>query len=411
MPPSSTLITIAEIEARRPGVRPSGQDAPPQGMALFALGFRPLYLLAALFAALGVPLWIAQFAGLLPGPAWLPAMLWHGHEMVYGFAIAVIAGFLFTAGQNWTGLPTPKGWKLAAICLLWVAARIANYTAPPLVAMVLDAAFLLSVMVPLGSVLWRSGNTRNLFVLAILTAFLVANSLFHLSLPGRLPFDPLTPLHFAIFVIVMLESVIAGRVVPMFTANAVRGVRQWRNEQLDALAIGATGAALLLVLGNAGPGLTAAACAVAATLQATRLAGWNPWATRHNPLLWILHLAYAWIPVGLLLLAFAALGKLPQSAGLHALTIGSMGGLIIGMMTRTALGHTGRLLAAGRAETAMFVLVQLAAVLRVAPVLFEGLPWMAFVTAASVCWSAAFALYFATYAPKLIAPRVDGRPG
>src|SRR5690606_36305127 len=129
--------------------------------------------------------------GLLPGRAWLPALLWHGHEMVYGFAIAVIAGFLFTAGQNWTGLPTPKGWKLAAICLLWVAARIANYTAPPLVAMVLDAAFLLSVIVPLGSVLWRSGNTRNLFLLAILTAFLVANSLFHLSLPGRLPFDPL----------------------------------------------------------------------------------------------------------------------------------------------------------------------------------------------------------------------------
>jgi uncharacterized protein involved in response to NO len=408
-PPS--VVKISAIEARRPGA--SGGKAPetPRGFALFALGFRPLYLLAALFAALGVPIWMAQFAGLMPGPAVLPAMLWHGHEMVYGFAIAVIAGFLFTAGQAWTGLPTPKGAKLAAICLLWVAARIANYAAPPLLAMSLDAAFLLAVMAPLASVLWRSGNTRNLFVLAVLTAFLVANSLFHLSLPGRLPFDPLVPLHFAIFAIVMLESVIGGRVVPMFTANAVPGVRQWRNEQLDALAIGSTGAALLLVVGSAGAGLTAAVCAIAAALQAARLLGWNPWATRRNPLLWILHLSYAWIPVGLLLLAFAALGKLPQSAGLHALTIGSMGGLIIGMITRTALGHTGRMLVAGRSETAMFVLVQLAVVLRLAPVLIPDLPWLPLVSLASLCWSAAFVLYLVVYTPRLIAPRIDGRPG
>lgn len=408
-PPS--FAALSAIEARRPGKREPADKDSAGGFALLALGFRPLYLLAALFAAIAVPLWLAQLGGLLPGPAHLPAVLWHAHEMIFGFAIAVIAGFLFTAGQNWTGLPTPKGWPLAAICGLWIAARIANWGAPPLIAMALDAAFLLSVMLPLASVLWRSGNFRNLFVLAILTAFLVARSLFHLALPGRLPFDPLTPLHFALFVIVMLLTVMAGRVVPMFTANAVRGVRQWRSEQLDALAIGATACALLLVLGGAGAGLTAAACAIAAVLQATRLAGWNPWATRHNPLLWILHLSYAWIPAGLLLLAFAALGMLPQSAGIHALTVGAMGGLIIGMITRTALGHTGRLLAAGRAETAMYALVQLAVVLRIAPTLFDSLPWLAFSTAAAIAWSAAFVLYLVKYGPMLLAPRADGRPG
>src|SRR5690606_14645063 len=136
---------------------------------------------------------------------------------------------------------------------------------------------------------------------------------FHLAVPGRLPYAPQAPLHFAIFVIVMLESVIAGRVVPMFTANAVRGVRQWRNEQVDALALAATASALLLVLGGASAGLTAATCAVAAALQFARLAGWNPWATRHNPLLWILHLSYAWIPLGLLLLAGTALDRVPLS--------------------------------------------------------------------------------------------------
>ena len=266
-------------------------------------------------------------------------------------------------------------------------------------------------MVPLASVLWRSANHRNLFVLAVLTAFLVANSLFHLAVPGRLPYAPQTPLYFAIFAIVLLESVIAGRVIPMFTANAVRGVRQWRSEQLDALAIGTTACALLLVLGGAGTGLTAATCAIAALLQAVRLAGWNPLATVRNPLLWILHLSYAWIPVGLLLLAAAALGKLPASAGLHALTVGSMGGLIIGMMTRTALGHTGRPLAAGRAETAMYVLVHLAVVLRLAPMLVDGLPWIPLMTAAALAWSGAFVLYLVKYGPMLMAPRADGRPG
>ena len=411
MPPPSTFIALSEIEVRRPGARGPSEAGPERGFALLALGFRPLYLLAALFAALGVPLWIAQFAGLLPGPANLPAVLWHGHEMVYGFAIAVIAGFLFTAGQNWTGLPTPKGWKLAAICGLWFAARIANWAAPALIAMTLDAAFLLSVMVPLASVLWRSGNTRNLFVLAVLTAFLVANSLFHLALPGKLPFDPRTPLHFAIFVIVILESVIAGRVVPMFTANAVRGVRQWRNEQLDALAIAATAAALLLVLGKAGAGLTAAACTVAAVLQAARLAGWNPWATRHNPMLWILHLAYAWIPAGLLLLAFGALGRVPESAGLHALTVGSMGGLIIGMMTRTARGHTARPLRADRADIACYALVLSAALLRVGLPLLQPAWNVGAVLASAALWSAGFGLYALRYAPVLLRPRLDGRPG
>ncbi|MFP5406071.1 MAG: NnrS family protein, partial [Gammaproteobacteria bacterium] len=358
-----------------------------------------------------VPLWIAQLAGWIPAPAHLPAVLWHAHEMIFGFAIAVIAGFLFTAGQAWTGLSTPRGWPLAAIAILWIAARVANWAAPPLVAMALDAAFLLSVMIPLGLALWRSHNTRNLFVLAILTAFLVANTLFDLALPGRLPFTPQTALHFAVFVIIMLETVIGGRVIPLFTANAVRGVRQWPNAQLDALAIGATACALLLVLGRAGAGLTAAVCAVAAVLQAARLLSWNPWASRHNPLLWVLHVSYAWIPAGLLLLAFSSIGWIGESAGLHALTVGAIGGLIIGMITRTALGHTGRPLAAGRAETAMYVLVQLAVVLRIAPMVFHVLPWLPFMSAAAAAWSAAFVLYLVKYAPMLVAPRVDGRPG
>ncbi len=402
---------MCALQDSRPVTTGSRASEQRRGLPLLALGFRPLYLLAALFAAIAVPLWIAQLAGVIPGPAHLPAVLWHGHEMIFGFAIAAIAGFLFTAGQVWTGLPTPRGWLLAVIAALWIAARVANWAAPPLAAMALDAAFLLSVMIPLGLALWQSHNTRNLFVLAVFTAFLVANTLFDLALPGHLPFTPQTALHLAVFVIIMLETVIAGRVIPAFTANAVPGARQWQSAQLDALATGATACALLLVLGRAGPGLTAAVCAVAAVLQTVRLASWNPWAARHNALLWVLHVSYAWIPVGLLLLAFASIGWIAESAGLHALTVGAIGGLIIGMMTRTALGHTGRPLVAGRAEVAMYVLVQLAVVFRLAPMLFTGLPWMPFMSAAALAWSAAFVLYLAKYAPMLIGPRVDGRAG
>lgn len=389
------------------------QPTVPQGgrQALFRLGFRPFYLLAALWAALAVPLWIAQFAGLVPPPAAYPALLWHAHEMTFGFALAVIVGFLLTAGRAWTGLPTPTGARLAGLAGLWIAARVFNYAGPVTMAMLLDAAFILASMIAIGIVLMKARNYRNLFVLAVLTAFLVANSLFHLAVAGRIDASPLQAARFFVFVIVVLTCVIGGRVIPTFTANALRGVRQWRNARLDAAALATTVLALLLALLPLPATVTAVACAVAAALQFVRLAGWNPWATRATPILWILHLSYAWIPVGLVLLALGALGAVPESAGLHALTIGAIGGLIIGMITRTALGHTARPLKAGRIETTAYVLVQLAVVLRLVPMLLPSLPYLAWTTAAAVAWSLAFAVYLVKYVPVLAAPRLDGRDG
>lgn len=389
------------------------QPTVPQGgrQALFRLGFRPFYLLAALWAALAVPLWIAQFAGLVPPPAAYPALLWHAHEMTFGFALAVIVGFLLTAGRAWTGLRSPTGARLAGLAGLWIAARVFNYAGPVTMAMLLDAAFILASMIAIGIVLMKARNYRNLFVLAVLTAFLVANSLFHLAVAGRIDASPLQAARFFVFVIVVLTCVIGGRVIPTFTANALRGVRQWRNARLDAAALATTVLALLLALLPVPATVTAVACAVAAALQFVRLAGWNPWATRATPILWILHLSYAWIPVGLVLLALGALGAVPESAGLHALTIGAIGGLIIGMITRTALGHTARPLKAGRIETTAYVLVQLAVVLRLVPMLLPSLPYLAWTTAAAVAWSLAFAVYLVKYVPVLAAPRLDGRDG
>lgn len=379
--------------------------------ALLRLAFRPFYLLAAVWAALAVPLWIAQYAGLLPAPFAYPAMLWHAHEMTFGFALAVIVGFLLTAVRAWTGLPTPTGAPLAALAALWVAARVLNYTGPGGMAMLLDAAFIVASMLAIGVVLLKARNHRNLFVLAVLTAFLVANSMFHLAVAGRIDVSPLKAVRFFVFVVVVLTCVIGGRVIPTFTANALRGVRQWRDKRLDWSSLALTVLALLLALLPVPAGVVAVACFVAAALQAARLGGWNPWATRRAPILWILHASYAWIPVGLVLLALGALRIVPESAGLHALTIGAIGGLIIGMITRTALGHTARPLKAERIETTAYVLVQSAVLLRLAPLLVPALPYLPWTTAAATAWSLAFAVYLLKYVGVLTTPRLDGRDG
>lgn len=404
VPVRTVLVPLLEPQGASPA-------SPPRGVALFRLGFRPFYLLAALFAALAVPLWLAQFAGLLPPPAAYPAMLWHAHEMSFGFVLAVIVGFLLTAARVWTGLPTPTGHHLAGLAALWVVARLFNYFGPSPAAMLADAAFLILPMIALGLVLVKARSHRNLFVLVILTAFLVANTLFHLAVAGRVAFAPITAVHFFVFTVIMLIGVIGGRVIPSFTANALRGVRQYRSRWIDVLALAGTGVALLLVLVAAPVVPTVAACVAAAALQAARLAGWNPWAARRQALLWILHVSYAWVPIGLVLLACGVAGKVPMSAGVHALTLGAIGGLIIGMITRTALGHTARPLKAGRIEVAAYLLVQAAVLVRLAPILVPGLPYLPWTTVAASAWSLAFALYFAKYAPMLFAPRLDGRDG
>ncbi|HLS56084.1 MAG TPA: NnrS family protein [Zeimonas sp.] len=404
VPVRTVLVPLLEPQPAEPA-------AAPRGFALFRLGFRPFYLLAALFAALSVPLWVAQFAGALPPPSAYPAMLWHAHEMSFGFTLAVIVGFLLTAARVWTGLPTPSGIHLAGLAALWIAARVFNYFGPAPAAMLADAAFLILPMIALGLVLVKARSHRNLFVLVVLTAFLLANTLFHLAVAGRVAFAPMAAVHFFVFTVIMLIGVIGGRVIPSFTANALPGIRQYRSRWLDALALAATAAALLLVLLAAPVAPTIAACVAAAALQAARLAGWNPVAARRQALLWVLHVSYAWIPVGLVLLACGVAGKLPMSAGVHALTLGAIGGLIVGMITRTALGHTARPLKAGRIEVAAYLLVQAAVVIRLGAFAAPGPDYLSWTVAAASAWSLAFALYFAKYAPMLVAPRLDGRDG
>ncbi len=385
-------------------------DAASNRFALFDLGFRPFYLLAALLASLSVPLWVAQWHGMVPQVGNLAGIAWHAHEMVFGFAAAVITGFLFTAARNWTGLPTPTGRSLAALAALWVAGRVAMLTGPGLLAAIVDGAFLPLVALSLWFPLKRSGN-RNLFFVGLLLLFAVANLLFHLSRLGVLSLVPTGPAQAALFLVVIIVSVMSGRVTPSFTQNAIRSARIRRVKGLDAGAIGALAATLVAQLSGAPAWLLAPLALVAAALHAARLALWDPLSTRRSPILWILHLSYAWIPVGMLLLALSAMELgVPGALFIHALGAGAVSGTIIGMITRTARGHSGRPLLVGRAETTAYVLVHVGAAIRVFGPLAAPAHYGVLLVAAGAAWSTAFLIYLIVYWPMLARSRRDGKP-
>jgi len=376
---------------------------------LWRLGFRPFYLLAAAFAALAVPLWLARYFG---HAAWLPRvdMNWHMHEMLFGFAIAVIVGFVYTAARNWTGLWTPRRGHLAALAALWLAGRVAMLFAPPLLAALVDVLFLPFAAWPLYRVLKRAGNKRNMFLPALLSLLALINITFHCAVLGWLDVSPINVIEAGILVVVCIESVIGGRVIPMFTTNAI-GVKTVTHAGRDRINLALTAAAGLAWVFLPIPPLVAGLTLAAGCSQLLRLAGWKPHLTWRTPLLWILHLSYAWIAFGFLLLSLSALKLAPPTAAFHALAIGSMAGLIIGMITRTALGHTGRPLKARIGETTMYVLIQIGVVARLCAAFDLMGHRNGALLMAGAGWSAAFLLYLFIYGPYLFQSRIDGKDG
>jgi uncharacterized protein involved in response to NO len=381
-------------------------------MALFNLAFRPFYLLAAIYAALSLPLWTFEHLGGMPlVGGYLAGVLWHAHEMVFGFAAAVITGFLFTAARNWTGLPTPTGAPLLALAALWLAGRVLVFTGPPVLAAVVDVSFLPVVAVLLWLPLQRSGN-RNRFFVGILLAFAALNVAFHLSHLGWIGWPSLVMVEGALAIVVLIVTIMGGRVIPAFTANALPFARVRRYEWLDRAAIASLVLAMAAYLAALPSALVATLAFLAAALHLARLALWDPLSTRAAPILWILHVSYAWIPIGLVLLGVGALRSsgLPVFA-LHAFGAGAVGGMVIGMITRTARGHTGRPLQANAAEVLAYLLVHAAAVLRVfSPIVWSG-SYVVSIVGSAALWSAAFAIYAVLYWPILTRARIDGKPG
>ena len=395
-----------------PLTRPLQPKTPPAtvGFALWNLGFRPFFLLASLFSAISVLLWAAQFSGYLPF-AYLQGAVWHGHEMLVGYTTAVIAGFLLTAVRTWTNEPTPRGVPLMALAALWVCGRVLVLTPFAMAAAVVNAAFPVAVAVAIGIPMLRSRNVRNYFFVALLMLMGVLILAVHLALQGRFELSPRLGLQLALDVVLFIMVVMGGRVIPMFTNNGVPGANATRHALVEKFALGSVillFAADLLQLPQAVIAMIALTSALA---QGVRMYLWKPWRTLATPLVWILHAAYAWIVVHLALRGVFALELLAGSYAIHALTVGAIGGLTLGMMTRTARGHTGRPLVADGFEITVFLLIQVAAIVRVFGGIASPELYGVSVQLSALLWAATFGLYAVRYWPVLTRPRLDGKPG
>lgn len=386
---------------------------------LWGRAFRPFFLALSLHALLAVPWWTFAWLGLLPLPGWLAPMWWHGHEMLFGFVGAAIAGFLLTASPVWSGGPALVGRPLAALLVLWVCGRVAFALAgvlPPWAVAAADVFFLPAVVLVVLRTLHGSGQRRNYAIAGVVAVLALANLAMHVQALGLGGLRAGAALRFAVDAVVVLLLVIGGRITPAFTSNALRArgsavvVHAWKGA--GALAIGAA-ALLAFATPVAGRSLATGLLATLAGLAAAvRLAGWRSWHTRGDPLLWSLHLGAAWLAAGLLLVGAADLGApVPASAGLHALTAGAMGTTILAVITRVGLGHTGRPLVLPGGVVWSHVLVNAAALARVAAAFVVGDAQPILLAASGLAWAAAFGLFALRYAPILLAPRPDGRPG
>lgn len=377
--------------------------------ALWNLGFRPFYLLASIFSAFSVLLWAAQFSGLIHG--YLPGPLWHGHEMIFGYTTAVIAGFLLTAVRAWTNQPTASGLPLMVLAGLWVCGRVLVLTPWSTAATMVNAAFPVAVAVAIAIPLLRSRNTRNYFFVGLLVLMSGLIILVNPALQGSVELSPSLGLQLALDAILFIMVVLGGRVIPMFTNNGIPGTNATRQPLVEKLALGSV---ILLFVADGlhlPPTVIAVVALVSALAHGGRLYLWKPWRTLATPLVWILHAAYAWIVVYLLLRGLTALGLLAGSFAAHALTVGAIGGLTLGMMTRTARGHTGRPLLVDRFEVGMFLLIQVAAITRVFGGMASSGLYLVSIELSAGLWAAAFGLYAVRYWPVLTRPRLDGKPG
>ncbi len=386
--------------------------------SVFASGFRPTFLAAAVAAAVLVPAWVLIWGfGWSLAIAWPPTM-WHAHEMLFGFIAASIAGFLLTAVPSWTGQRGFAGLPLVLLMSLWLAARILIATSavwPAIVVGTVDVGFLVALACLVAPPLLRAHN-RNTPLLLVLVLLAACNAASHWALAHRDADMAYHAILVGIDIVLLLVTVIGGRIVPAFTANALRaggataGLLAWPGITFAAIiSMVAVGLVDLFWLNSPLSGLVAGA---AAAIQAVRMLQWRTFATLRQPIVWVLHLAYAWMPVGLGLKCAAMLSGLAVSAfWLHALTVGVLATMIMAVMTRASLGHTGRPLVADPAIALAYLLLLAAGLIRVFGLGVLGLPYPFVILISACCWTAAFAIFLVIYAPILWSARADGKPG
>jgi len=391
------------------------QKIPP----LLRLGFRPFFLGGAIFSVFAITLWLLMYKGSinlspLGGGYW-----WHIHEMIFGFSSAIIAGFLLTAVQNWTGVKGVQGNTLLALFLLWLAGRvflvIPELLGPTLTSLV-DLLFLPTVAYILAKPIIAIKQYRNLFFIPLLALFTVANLEMHLAIYYPETFSSIYSGYAGVMLVTFLMSVMTGRVAPMFTANGTNTPKVTPLPWLDKAANGTLAIAMLNLLFQPIVGFSTVffgvLLIVASFFQTIRWLRWRPWITLSVPLLWSLHGAMKFICFGLFVLGISYLiPEVPSNHVWHLLTIGGIGGLILAMISRVSLGHTGRPLIPPKSITIAFILINVAALIRTFG------PWavpektLLFIDISGGFWLLAFGIFIVSYGPMLINARKDGRPG
>lgn len=376
---------------------------------LFSYAFRPFFLLVAAYALLMLLAWASYLSGIFGWPDGLMPRIRHGHEMLFGFAGGAVAGFLLTAVATWTSRPPVAGPVLIALCAVWILARLGGFVPGPFGWVLWGLSSLLfwgGLLALLGRELIAARNSRNYKVLAVLSAFLGTEATFFMAASADIDMQEAC-LRTGIVLLVGMISLVGGRIIPAFTQNWLRQNRLEVQIQLpgfDAFDLAATVAAALFAAGFVvwpEARLTGGLGIVAALAQSFRLWRWKGWLTAAEPLLWVLHLGFAWIPVGFLILGISIIGQPGLwESGIHALTYGAVGTLVLGVAARVALGHTGRPLQSFPLMTLAFALINLGTVCRIIAQPGHG-SWM---TLSVALWLAAYGLFLIQYVPILLVP-------
>ncbi len=381
---------------------------------LFALGFRAFFALAGLSALALIALWKSIHDGSFTSVNYFPSTIWHAHEMLLGYASAVIAGFLLTAVKNWTGEQTLHGDKLAGLCLLWIYGRLLPFYSgifPDALIALIDLSFLPVLAYCIAKPIIKTGQFKNLLFAVLLIMMTLGNTLIHLEILKLSQHTAWIGLSLVVAMIILMILVIAGRVFPFFTERGLTGVLILPNPLFEILAISSAVLMFLLQLMQINGSLLAMVAIFAAVANAVRMLNWYDRRVWYVPLLWVLYTGYSWIILGFVLTALAAYNWISTTLALHAFTVGGIGILTLGMMARVALGHTGRALRVSNAIALAFVLINLATLFRVLipialPQWYEQVVYIS-----TLAWLAAFSLFVLIYAPILTTARVDGKEG
>ncbi len=378
------------------------------GPALFSYGFRPFFLSAGLWALLGLPLWLHQFFGDITLPTHFTPLDWHIHEMLFGYVAAAVAGFMLTAIPNWTGRLPVSGWPLAGLAALWLAGRVAIFFSARiggLPAAVIDVSFLLTLAAVAAREIVAGKNWRNLGVLGVLSVLVLGNIVFHAEvlLAGAANYGT----RLSLGAVILLISLIGGRIVPSFTNNWLKRSNPGRLpvpfSRYDVITIVAGAIALSAWIALPASTISGSLLLMAGILHTGRLVRWAPDRTLADRLVLVLHVAYAFVPLGFVLVGLSTFTPaILPSAGIHAWTVGAMGLMTLAVMTRATLGHTGQPLQAGTATQLIYALIVVSAVLRITATLTGSLD---LIEGAAVCWLLGFTLFILAYGRLLLLRR------